>query len=64
MVNFGLVYPLLNSAFNYFFGIGKGSNDIEKLLNILPNSIVHSYFAIALFIYAVGLFWVLRPKEE
>jgi len=57
----GIVSPLVNSAYSYIKGIW-GGGDVARLLDALPNPVVHLYFTITLLLYAVGLFLALKPK--
>lgn len=57
----GLISPLLNSAYNYVRGL-MGSGDVARLIEGLPDPLVHAYFAVTLCLYLVGLILVLRPK--
>jgi hypothetical protein len=61
LVIFGLISPLINSAYNYLGGL-SGPNDVGQLLAILPNSPVHLYFIGTLSIYLVGLVRVFRSS--
>ncbi len=54
----GLVSPLVNSFFNYWGSFGS-SNDVDKLLGLLPKWSVHGYFVASIALYALGLLIVL-----
>ena len=54
----GLVSPLANSLYNY---LGyRGSNDVGKLLRLLPTYVVHLWFLVSLAVYAVGIWGAFR----
>lgn len=62
LVVIGLISPLVNSAYNYVRGF-MVVGDVARLLQELPDPLVHAYFAVTLVIYAYGLFLVLKPKS-
>jgi hypothetical protein len=59
IVIIGLISPFANSLYNYWGNAGS-SNDVGKLLKILPTSAVHGYFLLTLLIYILGIFMVFR----
>jgi hypothetical protein len=61
LVAIGEISPLINSAYNYLNGL-RGSGDVGWLLETLPGLVVHTWFAVTLAVYVVGLFLTLRPK--
>jgi hypothetical protein len=61
LVAIGQISPLINSAYNYLNGL-RGSGDVGWLLGTLPGPVVHTWFAVTLAVYVVGLFLTLRPK--
>jgi hypothetical protein len=50
----GILSPLINSVHNYRGRFG-GKNDVGKLLEMLPENIVHGYFWVTISVYLVGL---------
>ena len=62
LVIIGLISPFANSLYNYWGNAGS-SNDIGKLLEILPTSAVHVYFLLTLPIYILGIFMVFRSSR-
>lgn len=61
LVIMGLISPFLNSAYCYVRGF-MGVGDVARLLQGLPDPLVHVYFAVTLVIYVYGLFLVLKAK--
>lgn len=53
LVILGVISPLVNSAYNYSRWRGC-YNDVEKLLDVMPNGLVHGYFVATLGLYALG----------
>ena len=62
LVIVGLISPFVNSAYNYVRGF-MVVGDVARLLQELPDPLVHAYFAVTLVIYVYGLFLVLKPKS-
>lgn len=54
IVVFGVLSPLVNSFYNYW-GRFQSSNDVGRLLALLPENIVHGYFWLTISVYLVGL---------
>jgi len=63
LVAIGQISPLVNSAYNYLNG-QRGCGDVGRLLATLPEPAVHTWFAVTLALYVVGLFLTLRPKPS
>ena len=61
LVAIGQISPLVNSTYNYLSGL-RGSGDVGHLLETLPGPVVHTWFAVTLALYVVGLFLTLRPR--
>ncbi|MFA9403868.1 MAG: hypothetical protein ACERKY_12495, partial [Anaerolineales bacterium] len=59
LVIIGLISPFANSLYNYWGSAGS-SNDVGKLLEILPSNVVHGYFLLSLSVYVIGIFLVFR----
>ncbi len=59
IVIIGLISPFANSLYNYWGSAGS-SNDVGKLLEILPSNVVHGYFWLTLPVYVIGIFLVFR----
>ncbi len=53
-VAIGVISPLVNSYYNYTGGL-RGPNDVGRLLELLPEEIVHGYFWLTISVYVVGL---------
>lgn len=60
LVIVGMISPLVNSLYNYLRGFSNPFSDIARLLAILPQPVVHLYFAVTLVTYAIGLLVVFR----
>ena len=54
LIAVGVISPLVNSIHNYRLGL-SGPNDVGKLLESLPENIVHGYFWLTISVYVVGL---------
>jgi hypothetical protein len=59
----GMLTPLLNSAYSYFWGVAGSPNDVGGLLGSLDPIAVHLYFALTLLFYAWGLYYCYFRKE-
>ena len=55
----GLVSPLVNSSYEYVIAFLRPGSDIARLLYALPPLAVHSYFAVTLTVYVLGLLAIL-----
>jgi len=55
----GMISPFANSLYNYWGSVGS-SNDVGKLLEILPSNVVHGYFLLTLSLYTLGIYLVFR----
>ena len=58
----GIISPLVNSLYNYRGGL-RGPNDVGKLLDLLPENIVHGYFWLTISLYIVGLIVVFSMSR-
>jgi len=66
IVILGLITPLLNSLFNYtklFYARGETRGDVVRLMNALPDVLVHGYFLLTMGAYAIVLVFVLRGQS-
>ena len=54
LIALGIISPLINSFYNYRGGL-RGPNDVGRLLELLPEGIVHGYFWLTISTYLVGL---------
>ncbi len=62
VVILGLISPLVNTFYNYL-GRVNGSNDVARLLKLLPNPAVYTYFWLTIFLYTAGIWYVFRYSE-
>lgn len=70
MLIVGIISPLFNSLYNYralFFGYAS-ANDVTRLAQVLPDSLVHLYFLLTLLLYILGLLYlyihyIYQPKH-
>lgn len=58
----GIISPLVNSAYNYWGGLGS-PNDVGKLLKAMESAIVHGYFWLTMGVYMVGLILVFTVSR-
>ncbi|MFP4346540.1 MAG: M50 family metallopeptidase [Anaerolineales bacterium] len=56
--------PLANSLYNYAGGLRNGTNDVGRLLRLLPDGPVHAYFIVTLTLYVVGLVVLFRRRRK
>ena len=54
LIAIGIISPLVNSIHNYREGL-RGPNDVGRLLELLPENLVHGYFWLTISLYLVGL---------
>jgi hypothetical protein len=59
----GMLSPLVNTAYNYS-GFIRGTNDIGRLLQVLPPFAVHAYMVLTILLYCIGLWWVFKPHPS
>jgi hypothetical protein len=59
LVIIGMISPFANSLYNYLGNPGPHT-DVGRLLEALPNNVVHGYFLLTLSVYALGIFLVFR----
>ncbi|MBE0430598.1 MAG: M50 family metallopeptidase [Dehalococcoidia bacterium] len=59
----GMLWPLINSAYNYSGGLAGGSNDVGRLLQVLDPVAVHLYFALTMLLYAWGIYHCYFRKK-
>lgn len=57
-----MLSPLINTLYNYRFGLSQ-TNDVGRLMHILPPPVVHTFFLLALLYYiAAGVYaWKFAP---
>ncbi len=60
VVVLSVLLPLANSLYNYAGGLRNGTNDVGRLLRLLPAGPVHAYFIVTLTLYVVGLVTLFR----
>ena len=54
-----MISPFANSLYNYLGNPGPNT-DVGRLLEVLPNNVVHGNFLLTLSIYVLGIFLVFR----
>ncbi len=59
----GMLSPLVNSAYNYFGGVGGSFKDVGELLWELNPIAVHLFFALTLLFYAWGVYHCYFRKK-
>jgi len=59
LVIIGMISPFANSLYNYLGNSGPNT-DVGRLLEVLPNNVVHWYFLLTLAVYVLGIFLVFR----
>lgn len=64
LVIFGLISPLVNSAYQYLKPLIGMTGDVPFLFDELPAIVVHGYFMLTLSLYLAGLVAVFRRSRH
>jgi hypothetical protein len=63
LIAFGIVSPLVNSAYNYWVGVRTSQHDVGDLMAAISPTIVHAYFWVTLGVYCIGLVLVFTISK-
>jgi hypothetical protein len=64
LVIFGIVSPLVNSAYQYLKPLWGSYGDVHNLFSELPGGLLHLYFILTITLYLAGLALVFRRSRH
>lgn len=63
LIAFGIISPLVNSAYNYWVGVRTSRYDVGDLMAAISPTIVHTYFWMTMAAYLIGLVLVFTASK-
>lgn len=55
-----IVGAISTNVWGWWFSSSRGNSDVDKLLRVLPDWLVHGWFAVTTAAYVAALVWTLR----